>query len=981
MNRFNLTFRGEIIAGHDPEQVRTSLARELAIEDPARLQDYFSGDPVVLRRNMERKEAAELYARLQQMGIQVELVKIPDRGSLQSDAKLKTPAGAGPGRTEAPPDSSHSVSEALRKADLAAQQSLPEEDKAELAAREKALKRALKAKQKETGRRNKAAPPDKATSPRMSAAQAAKLKAQLQRQAEAAARRQAELELSRTRELARQAAAQAEHERLEAEQRQRLEVERAEQARREAEERLRLEVARAERERAQRERIEAERAEQARLEAQERARREAARQEKVRIEAERAEQARREAAERERLAAEKAAQREQEKRRAEQLAARVQVENARRKREQAAEAARRKLEEARNKARLQAELEEQAAQRREMEEQAIQRAAVELAHKPGLKPMDARIRTRLETPSRQRQSAETAPGGKRKRQAGAPNLYHLRPFRNTPEIRARAGQSYRIMRLAFTGAAIALVAGLAMGIRLLSLPPPATVTGATAVTIPPQEGPLLLAGDHLLLHDRAGVSGADIVLGDLGLSSLQAPLAFDAAGRLLAPGQLAGKTGTPQLLRCTLAQRHCEPVSPVLADTAVSALAVHPIDGSLFIADARAGELLRLGAEGEVLARVAAEIPPAPVLRLDSGLLMMNSALGPAISVFRYEDEAFGQQLDEILLLPPGSDESTRVRDFIWSGEHWWVLLEQGTSGGVGLYRFDSQWQLLDQPRLTGGSRPTGLVNWGTRILVQDPSQLAVQRFNSAGEAEAVLISGALAGLAESQAHRSSLVLLGWRIGLALCLLAAIAGLCLGALHRVRSLVYKSCRERGAEPIDKLADSIEWIDAAPERAASLGRTGIAYTVLAMGLVLGAIGLGVSSLQLSALLVTLAGPAAALLLLQRSEPEHIGILGAQLLLVDHEGMYQLGGGSRIHYRGPFLMIDDVAVFTGTRLLPAFSPAAIATRVAPVAAEGIRVDRKIVTVKLLQSRHPLALGVVAIAIAIASAAALLSLQGIF
>ena len=149
----------------------------------------------------------------------------------------------------------------------------------------------------------------------------------------------------------------------------------------------------------------------------------------------------------------------------------------------------------------------------------------------------------------------------------------------------------------------------------------------------------------------------------------------------------------------------------------------------------------------------------------------------------------------------------------------------------------------------------------------------------------------------------------------------------------------------------------------------------------MGLVLGAIGLGVSSLQLSALLVTLAGPAAALLLLQRSEPEHIGILGAQLLLVDHEGMYQLGGGSRIHYRGPFLMIDDVAVFTGTRLLPAFSPAAIATRVAPVAAEGIRVDRKIVTVKLLQSRHPLALGAVAIAIAIAAAAALLSLQGIF
>ena len=151
-------------------------------------------------------------------------------------------------------------------------------------------------------------------------------------------------------------------------------------------------------------------------------------------------------------------------------------------------------------------------------------------------------------------------------------------------------------------------------------------------------------------------------------------------------------------------------------------------------------------------------------------------------------------------------------------------------------------------------------------------------------------------------------------------------------------------------------------------------------MLAMGLVLGAIGLGVSSLQLSALLVTLAGPYAALLLLQRSEPEHIGILGAQLLLVDH-------GACTSSAVVPAFTIaalpDDRRRGCIHRNPPAarFLPAAIATRVAPVAAEGIRVDRKIVTVKLLQSRHPLALGAVAIAIAIASAAALLSLQGIF
>ena len=49
--------------------------------------------------------------------------------------------------------------------------------------------------------------------------------------------------------------------------------------------------------------------------------------------------------------------------------------------------------------------------------------------------------------------------------------------------------------------------------------------------------------------------------------------------------------------------------------------------------------------------------------------------------------------------------------------------------------------------------------------------------------------------------------------------------------------------------------------------------------------------------------------------------------------------------------------------------------------PVAADGVKVDSKIVTVKLLQARHPLALGVVVILATSASAIALLSLHGIF
>ena len=67
------------------------------------------------------------------------------------------------------------------------------------------------------------------------------------------------------------------------------------------------------------------------------------------------------------------------------------------------------------------------------------------------------IRTRLQLPRRQR-SAD--PGsGHRRRQPGEPNLYSLRPFRNTPAIQARAAQARQAGRIGY-GAALAALAGL-----------------------------------------------------------------------------------------------------------------------------------------------------------------------------------------------------------------------------------------------------------------------------------------------------------------------------------------------------------------------------------------------------------------------------------------------------------------------------------------------------------------------------------------
>ena len=72
-----------------------------------------------------------------------------------------------------------------------------------------------------------------------------------------------------------------------------------------------------------------------------------------------------------------------------------------------------------------------------------------------------------------------------------------------------------------------------------------------------------------------------------------------------------------------------------------------------------------------------------------------------------------------------------------------------------------------------------------------------------------------------------------------------------------------------------------------------------------------------------------------------------------------------------------MVDDVVVFTGSWLLPAFSPEQVASEVEPLASAGIRVDRKTVFIKLLQGRHPLALGAIATVTGVLLAGALLAL----
>ncbi|MCB1705102.1 MAG: hypothetical protein KDI17_09565 [Halioglobus sp.] len=889
MNRFNLTFSGEILAGEDIEQVKLRFAEKFGIDDQARLARFFSGETIILRRNLERKEAAELYHQLQLMGLAAALVKVTAADTV--DALVDT------------------------------------------AAREAA---ALEARQRQIAEEEARVAAERAEQERLQQA---------------------------TEEAARKAAEAAERKRQEQEESARKKAARATAKRKAAEEAAARKARRLQ-----------EKAEKAREKAEATARKKAELEERKRIAAEEEARHRVEREEQQRLAAEREA--------------RQQAELEAQRRRAAEEQARKQAE---LEAQQQLAAEDEARRQAEQHRQRLAAQQAERAQTRSGRPVKTPVKTGLDVPLRTPgESPEIGTPGQRKRQSGAPNFYKISPFRNSERVRTRAELARHRMRRAYTAGSVALALLLIATGTFLQSGARAVTTGASAVGISAISAPVLLAGESLLLHDRAGVATASLPLRALGVVALSPPLLFNREDALIAVGQLADDhsdstqhTGW-SVLHCDLAQPACTPFSPPLQDSHITAVALNPINGSVLLADSAAGRLLKLDRHGEQLATAQVALPDEPVLQLHGGLLWINSAEGPAISVFRYENDAFGSQLDEILLLPPGSEklQQSRVRDFVWSGDAWWVYLQDDASGTGEVYRFDEEWNYLSTvPLAAGTAGPLQLVNWGSRTLINNPLTPAIQRFNAEGAAEVPFVSTSLQALISGQQRSARSADIAWHGSLLVLALAVIVCFGTGYVQGLRGLVYRPRREQGAEPLDDHTDALRWIEPVQDRQRQLQRTATFYGLAALAVVLLAVTLNVSAWQLAALLLALSGPAIALLLLSRQPVGHIGVLGDRLLLVDHSGQYHLAGGPRLHYRGPFLSIDDIVVYAGNRLLPAFSPAPLQRHISPPALGAIRVDHKTIAIKLLESRHPLALGAIAIAAATAAAVLLLLLQRLF
>lgn len=583
-------------------------------------------------------------------------------------------------------------------------------------------------------------------------------------------------------------------------------------------------------------------------------------------------------------------------------------------------------------------------------------------------------------------SAPAAGSKRRKRQPGAPNLFDVRLSEGA--LKEAEAREEHFSGAPMLGAAILLVAFVLVGARFwmesFNTPP----AGLGMVAVDAADRPAVVVNDQLLRHDRAGNPGELMELAEIGLSPAT-PLAFFANGELLlqSPPQgqnlpawlrdfldIEAKPG--RLQRCDARDASCKLFLQPLDE---GSFTLNRDGGYLVAADVPGNRLLKYDLQGNALASHPIAMTSPVHLAVQDGVLFLSQGNSDVIKALRTENGNFGAELGLYTVAVTGAQATGHIFPgaLTWLGQHWWVVMQSRDSSTAGLYRFDTNWQHVDAAPLPAEAHPGRPVAWGEKLLVPDAVNDTIYRVAADNTLEAPFSAEPLTqALEERRADLDQSASLQAVVMLML-FFSALGLFTYGTVKSLQGKIYKALNDTDEKAFDIESDAIQWLDPGRDARALLKRGGIGLAVatfllLAMATLLKP-GLGVTV----AAMVVLAGVGGYGYALYQSWGCHLGRLGDQLVVVDHNSTYRVGRGPRIQYVSNYVMIDDVIVYLGNPLLPQFASEPLQQEFEPIVTRGIKVDRTTLRLKLINSRHPMFYGGAGLVFSLAAAVIILLL----
>jgi hypothetical protein len=578
---------------------------------------------------------------------------------------------------------------------------------------------------------------------------------------------------------------------------------------------------------------------------------------------------------------------------------------------------------------------------------------------------------------------------RRKRQPGAPNFFDLRLSDKASEDGTVVARSSTLTRAPLIAAGIALLAFLLVGARFWSQNLVDIGTGLGAVNIDARQQPVVQIGGVLYWHDRAGI---DTHYLDLSRVDLNPVVQFDFFGT----GELAvlqdtkpnsntdrlrslfGDAATSQasLQRCTSEGMKC--IELLSENTEIDFL-IDRRTNTVLVASAHRDVLEKLDFNGKLLASHAMELSAPVHLRLQEGILYLTQGQSDTVSVLKPDDRDFGTELDSIPLTVAEAKQSGHIfpADILYGNERWWAVMQSRDGSTSGLYLFNSRWEFEKQIPLPAGAQPFELNRWSSKILVSDLNNNAIYRFDTAARQEKNFASEAVvAALTQQQSDLDTSQSL--QASILVMLFGVAAGmLAFSILQIMRERIYTAPGDDNEIGFDINSEDIEWLAPALNSDKRLRQIGYSLAGGAVIALIGSFIVGLSIWAMLAVSLILIGVGGLYFSLQRACSCHLGILEDRLIVVDHTNTYRVGSGPKIQYFRNYVMIDDVIVYLGNRLVSQFANERLQQRFQPLFTTGIKVDRATLRVKLIQRRHPMLIGISGLAVAVACAATLIAL----
>lgn len=494
------------------------------------------------------------------------------------------------------------------------------------------------------------------------------------------------------------------------------------------------------------------------------------------------------------------------------------------------------------------------------------------------------------------------------RPSSAPNVFALRPAFLTGR---RATLLARSEVRALTAAAVGVTLCLVVVAVILRFPPPAAgpEPRGPLAAIGNRNGQLIiLLADALLLHARSGLPRTRIEAAALGLESLRPPLYENSDGSILVRGQ---REETTQLFTCQLEERRCEPLFDLgTSDTDIGFAESYLGETRFLLTDGE--RLLRLNAEGELEAEVQLPDVQPPLLYRD-GLLLIPQSDAPLVGVYRPEVNAFGTQIDGLLLTAEqGSTEApAAILDVAAVSETYYALVTTSPERRA-LYRFDRTWGAGTQIDLGGPPGPAAyLVPWRDRVLLADPEVIALQRVAPDGTVEAEFTSEMLEEAQEEWQQVDSRRRLLQRVGLIAPLTVAGFAFFLALLYHCSTHALKHLPRVRTGLLDPMPAGIRWRPALREGAASARAIGGLLVTVVVG-----VGLIVAGRMPPVFTVCVIPALVSAIYARQKLVEgcggYLGLMRREIVLVDCDGRYFHGRPAALRQGLGFVFSGSVAL---------------------------------------------------------------------